>query len=220
MCDNSRVILPLNCLISYCPNFGVKLTPLIDLLVEIGCMHGRYLNWAIQHQKRYIGLDIVTRYIESGRSTVVKLALPSEAYQFILGRAEEVSKIVHPNEYGILPNRCLLWFPFNSFGNTENSLLVLQELKRANLPFCISSYQTTERATSSREQYYCACGYRNIQVAKNEQGICFFSPDGLRSMAYHPEYLQHLCVLCGLQITTTLFARIGVAYQGHVQASI
>ncbi len=194
--------------------------PSVDLLVEIGCMHGRYLEWTIRHQKRYLGIDIVQRYLEIGRNTVAQLALPGEIYQFILGGAEAVSKLVHPNEYGVPAQRCLLWFPFNSFGNIENPLLVLQELKRAGLPFLISSYQTTAKATASRERYYRACGYRTIRVVKDNRGVCFLSSDGLRSMAYDPRYIQRLGTACGLQITGKPFAQIGMVYESSVQSSV
>lgn len=190
-------------------------TPFVDLLVEIGCMHGRYLEWAVQRQKRYIGLDIVQRYLEAGRNAVTKRALPGEMYRFILGGAEDVSKLVHPSEYGVPAERCLLWFPFNSFGNTKDPLLVLHELKRAGLPFLISSYQTTAEATVSREQYYRACGYRNIRIVEDSNGVCFRSSDGLRSMAYHPQHLQHLGAFCGLQITKKPFSQIGVVYENN-----
>jgi hypothetical protein len=35
-----------------------------DVLVEIGCMHGRALDWSLAHGKRYVGIDITPRYIK------------------------------------------------------------------------------------------------------------------------------------------------------------
>ena len=35
-----------------------------ETLVEVGCMNGRYLDLAVESKKKYIGVDIVSRYID------------------------------------------------------------------------------------------------------------------------------------------------------------
>jgi len=185
--------------------------PSFDLLVEVGCMQGRYLGWAVKHKKRYIGIDIVNRYIEDGRKALFKLGLASQSYQFILGGAEHVDKI-DLKQYRVEKNRSILFFPFNSFGNIPNPLPVIKKLKETNLPFLISTYQTISEATSWRKQYYQNCGYKKITIINDEQGICFTSSDGLRSIAYHPEFLLNLFYANGISAQATNFCELGVMY--------
>jgi hypothetical protein len=171
-----------------------------DLLIEVGCMHGLYLDWAIAHKKYYIGIDIVERYIETGRRTVARLGLSNDIYQFIVGDAEDLADVISQQQVPVAHDRCLLFFPFNSFGNMQDAERVITSLKRCEMPFYISSYQTTQFATDCRHEYYTLCGYKDVHYFPTEKGICFLSSDGLHSMAYYPGYLKSLCEVHGLTI--------------------
>lgn len=175
-------------------------------------MYGRYLRWAIEQGKCYLGLDIVPRYVEAGRKTVIKLGLSPQHYQFVLGGAEEIAKLVKPKQLLVEPQRCLLLFPFNSFGNILNPSPVVTGLRESGLPFLISSYSTTAEATACREQYYRNCGYHELHLFEDERGVHFVSPDGLHSIAFHLKYLQKLCAVNGITVEAVPFSKIGVAY--------
>jgi hypothetical protein len=164
-----------------------------DLLIEVGCANGRYLDWAIAHNKRYIGIDFVEHYIRAGQQRVLERRLSSEKYQFIVGDGEKLSEVIEPNALGITAERCLVLFPFNSFGNMQRLLDILTSLQKIGLPFLISSYLTNRYATACRLEYYQRCGYRDLQIRHTQEGICFTSADGLYSLAYHPAYLCRLC---------------------------
>src|SRR5712691_11754913 len=127
-----------------------SLSGCFDLLVEVGCMQGRYLNWAVNQSKNYIGIDIVPKYIEAGSLRVLERRLCSRSYRFTLGSAEEIASIVQPTELGMTPGRCLLLFPFNSFLNIPDTDGVLVNLAQSKIPFLVSSYLVSELATQSR----------------------------------------------------------------------
>jgi hypothetical protein len=89
---------------------------------------------------------------------------------------------------------------------------VISALRESQLPFLISSYQTTEHSTDCRWEYYARCGYKDIRMSSDEKGVCFSSSDGLQSIAYHPEYMHNVCNDHGLAVTAISFSTIGLAY--------
>jgi len=183
-----------------------------DLLIEVGCMYGRFLKWAVENSKCYLGIDVVERYIENGKKTVLDSRLDSTKYRFILGGAENIAELVKPDEWSIKLNRCILFFPFNSFGNINEPLAVIRSIKKSGLPFLISTYGTDQETNRCREQYYRNCGYSEIVSVQDEKGVRFVSPDGLSTIAYHPDYLQKIFILSSLEVTIVHFSRIGVAF--------
>lgn len=183
-----------------------------DLLVEVGCMDGRYLDWAIRRRKRYIGIDIISRHIQSGRRRVAERGESPERYRFVRGDAEEVAALVEPEQFEVSRERSLVLFPFNIFGAVTSAGRVLASLRQSKLPFLISSYQTTEYATSCRLRYYSNCGCRGIRILKDDKGVCFTTENGLQTTAYHPLYLQKLCGDYGLAITPVAWGDINMVY--------
>jgi len=179
------------------------------LLIEIGCMHGRYLEWAIERGKSYVGIDIVSRFIKEGRRRIAELRLPVDC-QFIEGAAEDIPTLIPVKR--LRNKKCLLFFPFNSFGNMEDAGPVISAIKMSGLPFLISSYQTTAGANARREEYYRRCGYRNIRCSTNDKGVCFCSDDGLRTIAYHPTYIKKICKRQNLVVKSMPFSFLGMAY--------
>ena len=183
-----------------------------DLLVEVGSMYGRYLKWAIENGKRYFGIDVVERYIEAGKKVVLDSQLDPIEYRFVLGKAENIAELVKPDELGVKPNQCILFFPFNSFGNMDDPLAVIRGIRKSGLPFLISTYGTSKEINICREKYYRNCGYSEIISIQDEKGVRFVSPDGLSSIAYHPNYLQNLLINNGLKTTVIPFSKIGIAF--------
>jgi len=183
-----------------------------DLLVEVGSMYGRYLKWAVENGKRYFGIDVVERYIEAGRKIVLDSQLDPARYRFVLSGAENVAELVITHEWSIKPNRCILFFPFNSFGNMNDPLTVIRGVRKSGLPFLISTYGTSKEINICREKYYRNCGYSEIVGIEDEKGVRFVSPDGLSTIAYHPDYLQEIFTVNSLKAVIVHFSQIGVAY--------
>lgn len=188
------------------------LADLFDLLIEVGSMYGRYLKWAVENGKCYLGIDIVPRYIETGRKIISDLQLDRNKYRFVLGGAENTTDLVKPKEWNVKPQECLLYFPFNSFGNMEDPLLIVKNIKKSGLPFLISTYGTDQETNVCREQYYRNCGYSEIISVQDEKGVRFVSPEGLSTIAYHPDYLQQIFSISSLKVAIVHFSQIGVAF--------
>lgn len=182
----------------------------IDVLIEVGCMHGRYLNWTIENNKHYIGIDRVDDYINQGQQLLLNQGLSFKKYQFIKGDARELSTLIHPlKSTGV---RAMILFPFNCFGNIIDFQRVITNLEECSFSFIISSYQTSQDATLCRYEYYHACGYSQLQISHDEDGVCITSAEGLHSMAYQPEFLQRAFHKHGLHIQTIPFSLLGIAY--------
>ncbi len=183
-----------------------------DLLVEVGCMQGRYLEWSIAHSKRYVGIDLVTRYIEAGIERAHELGLSASTCQFVVGDAEKLDDIVTPELLGNKQSKALLFFPFNSFGNIESYSAVIGSIKRCASPFCISTYTTSPLSLMTRLNYFSACQYAGLNVRDDNQGTLFSTKSGLHSMAYHPHFLLSELAQANLAAETIQFAQIGIAY--------
>lgn len=183
----------------------------VDVLVEVGCMDGRNLGWAVAHGKRYIGVDQVQRHIQTARRTAEERGLREHAH-FVTGDARRINTVVQPALRDLAGARALLFFPFNSFGNMPGPTRALRSIRASGLPFFISSYQPTALATACRASYYQRCGYRALAVSEDERGVWFTSPEGLRSVAYDPHYLLGLCTASGLNAAPIAWAKINQAY--------
>ncbi|HKV92562.1 MAG TPA: hypothetical protein VJW20_08450 [Candidatus Angelobacter sp.] len=187
------------------------LAPSMLGLVEVGCMHGRYLQWAIENRKRYFGVDVIHRYIQNGRRTIARRCLPVADYQFLLGGVEQLSTVVKDPHVHANPRQYLMLFPFNSFGNMDYPEEVIKSLKSVNLQFVISSYQTTEYATSARAEYYALCGYEDLRIIRDNHKVGVTSSEGLRSYAFNPTYLMRRFRESKIPVVLVPFVDIGMA---------
>lgn len=188
------------------------LGPSFELLVEVGCMYGRHLGWAVANGKSYLGIDVVKRYVDEGRRVVSEKALSPMRHRFICGAAEDLPLIMLAEGVAAMASNCLLFFPFNSFGNMAAPLPILRSIGGTRAPFLISSYLTTAEASACRANYYELCGYNNVRETTGDDGVLFTSEDGLRSIAYHPGYLSRLAVECSLEMKFRQFSTVGIAY--------
>jgi len=191
-----------------------SLLPAMGLLIEVGCMHGRYLDWAIAKGISYLGIDVVPRYIEEGKARLRSLGLLDSSYRLCLGDARELASVMDQEQFAIAPGRSLMLFPFNSFGNMVEHERVIQSLARAERPFFISSYETDAFAIACRKKYYEGCGYSKVQAQSDDQGVRFSSPEGLETVAYHKDYLLKLLRRTGITAQSFRFGMIGRGYIG------
>ncbi|HEX2211179.1 MAG TPA: class I SAM-dependent methyltransferase [Longimicrobium sp.] len=183
----------------------------VDVLVEVGCMDGRNLGWAVAHGKRYLGVDLVQRHIATARRAAEERGLCDDV-RFVAGDARRIDTVVEPALRDLAGARALLFFPFNSFGTMPGPSRALRSIHASGLPFFISSYQPTALATACRASYYQRCGYRALAVSEDARGVWFTSPEGLRSVAYDPRYLLGLCTASGLSAAPVSWAKINQAY--------
>lgn len=190
----------------------MKVKDSFDTLVEVGCMQGRFLDWAVSYGKHYLGIDVVSRYIEIGQQEIASRSLPNNQYQCILGDAKDLPMVVKVALGHADTSSCLAFFPFNAIGNMPEVVSVLRALKQGKFRFLITAYQTTKLAIEVRKRYYQQCGYQGIATGRHEEGICFTSWDGLCTWAYHPQYLEQLVLRLSLPTVAIPFAEIGMVY--------
>jgi hypothetical protein len=183
----------------------------VDTLIEVGCMEGRWLEWAMEMRKRYVGIDVVSRYIQECLSRIARMNLSSDQCQCMLGSATDLESLKSCWSSSVHP---LVFFPFNSFGNMEDPCAVIESLRKSGMPFLVSSYDTSAYATACRLEYYANCQYGDLQCVENDRGVLFHSPDGLHSFAYHEDFLLHEFRKRGLGVEVIVFANIGKMYRG------
>jgi hypothetical protein len=183
------------------------------LVIEAGCMNGRYLKWVLERDKYYIGMDIVGRYITEAKEKAALLNLDPTKYEFICEGAEKVHTILVKTKINKLKeDEVLIFFPFNSFGNIENIEEVFVSLKNAKMNFFISSYKTDKFSIERRKKYYRNCGYKDIILLEEDNGIRFKSREGLNTVAYFSDWLIQEFSRIGIKIKTYNLNKIGIAF--------
>jgi len=183
-----------------------------DVLVEIGCMDGRYLEWSLAHGKKYLGVDIVSRYVTEGKRRLKKYGLSEPDYQIEICSAENIGQFFKgkgSNNGG----QMLLLCPFNSFGNMKDPKAVISSLGLVDQTFLICSYGTDDRSNAVRLNYYRSCGYRQIRLERSSEGVRFISEEGLDTIAYHPRYVLIMCRRQGIKVRVEISGGIGVFYR-------
>lgn len=185
-----------------------------DLLVEIGCMDGRYLDWAVGQDKRYLGIDIVDRYVKMGRNKLLSRGSPLTRCRIEICDATVVHELPFRNGWLTVQDRALIVFPFNSFGNMKKPDEVLGSVSKTQKPFLICSYLVDDLANKVRLQYYNNCGYGQIKCLTDDRGVRFVSDDGLDTIAYYPAYLEQLCEENRVFVEMVPISSIGVGYHG------
>jgi hypothetical protein len=185
-----------------------------NLFVEIGCVKGRHLKWALNKGKYYVGIDIVDRHILDATKQASSLNLDSNQYKFICGRAENFHTILNNlSNTNYTPTRnSLTYFPFNILGNIENFNRLIMNLKDSNVNFYMSSFKTDEFSTKVRKKYYTQCGCSNLIEIQDDTGIRFKSQEGLDTIAYFPDWLNKRFLDIGIKIKVYELSKIGVAY--------
>lgn len=183
-----------------------------DLLFEVGCMEGRYLDVALSENKKYYGIDVVERYVEMGQEILSKKELPANDFTIKIADAASLDEIFIKNNL----SKALIVFPFNSFGNMVNMKDVIKSLATAKRSFLIFTYATDEFSNNARLDYYKNCGYKDIECEEDAKGIRFFSDQGLNTIAYKENYIKTEFNNLGVSIVRVNFANIGLVYKGFL----
>ncbi|QDV48486.1 class I SAM-dependent methyltransferase [Gimesia fumaroli] len=181
-------------------------------LVEVGCMFGRYLTWCLDSDIQYVGIDVIQRYIEMGEKRVFDEKIHRERVSFIQSDAV----YLHNLDLG---SECVLFFPFNSFGNMDDYQRVLLSLYKSNLKYIICSYDIGEEANSIRREYYLKCGFSDVTLLSEKRGVKFKSKYGLKSWAYNPDYIIKIMSDIGIKSNYKMFGKIGIGYYSENLAS-
>jgi len=175
------------------------LAPRIDRLVEVGCMDGRYLELAVRHGARYVGVDLVTRHVEAARLRARGLGLDEPAVVFRQGDAQRLGPTLS-GLAGRPGGRDLVVLPFGLFGALPDVDEAAAGLAELGWPFFLSLYRPTERMTAARRQYYVRCGYDGIRVVRDHRGVWLTTAAGLRVAAYDTAFLRDLWLRHGLAV--------------------
>lgn len=184
-----------------------------DVLVEVGCMWGRNADLALRSGKRYVGIDIVESYVDAANRDFRTRRLDERASAVLLDAAD-LPALVGSGHVGE-SERCLVFLPFNSFGNMADPVAVMSALAAFGSDFLISTYGTDADATGERERYYRMCAYAGIEVRSGPSGVRFVAPSGLDTIAYHPAEMRKMGEEAGLSIRGERFAGIGVLFSGR-----
>lgn len=182
-----------------------------DTLIEVGCGYGRYLEWALERQLRYEGIDLVPWLVEMGQGFVAEIRLSKpEAHCEIRRMSAQYMHQVLSDADTLAP---LIFFPFNCFGSLADPQLVLESLSQCKGDLFISTFQCHEQATAARKDYYEKCGASVCKVETTEQGRIIESEDGLVSIAYSEKHILESLASHGFVVCNAIpLTEIGIGY--------
>jgi hypothetical protein len=183
-----------------------------SLLVEVGCMSGRYVDWAHAHGCRYLGIDVVERFVQVGNKRLQQMHLPDDQFRIILVGAQNVSQAVRATFPQARVEDILCLYPFNSIGNMMSVQAPLASLAELGSSFFVSSYQTSPAANRIRLTYYHQAGYLDVRSHEIIAGVLFSSSDGLHTIAYHPDLMLQVMHEHGLRAKLIPFQDLGASY--------
>lgn len=183
--------------------FVQGLVALFDVVIEAGCADGRYHNEVTAAGRQYTGIDTDWNFIKSA-------GIQHPESIFIWG---DVQLAAH----GLIqalppPARKLLLFPFNLFGTLQQPEALLRQLSESDTGIAILGYDTSEKATKARRNYYRAAGFIKLCQKRSAMGIGFCSGSCLHSMAYEEGYLIAMGKSCGLQLKAQRFGAFGKVF--------
>lgn len=180
------------------------------LLVEVGCMDGRYLNWAVARNIRYLGIDVVPSYVRSAREKIDSMGLDISRYRVVCASAENIHDIICSC---CLPqDQIMVLFPFNCFGNMDDIRSVVRSISMTNANFLISTYKTDKFASHERFKYYTNCKYKNLRRIKHLFGVRFVSDEGMDTTSYDSRFLMRLFGSYGIDVKVESIGDIGIGY--------
>lgn len=194
--------------LSFFDEFVIKKNGRYTALFEVGCGKARNMHFALNHKLYYYGIDFVADDIEQAKKIISKNNLQSRAhvscmsvFDFNIGN-NIINKLHTP----------LCIFPFNSLGNMGNTLLILKEFYKCGYDILVTSYRIDEYAIGVRRSYFEKCGYRELKFSQDESGITFTSEEGLKSVAFDPDYFLALCASVDYRVKHTMIGEIGIVY--------
>jgi len=154
-------------------------------LIEVGCMEGRSIYLAKSHQISYCGIDIVKRYIEKANIAIRESKIEKHGRAILLSAYDLNSDIIPE----LLDQSCLIYFPFNCFGNIPDFNRLRNVICNINANIFISTYQTNVYAHKVRSDYYKKSGYSEIKCNATDEEVRFSSKENLNTTAYELNFL-------------------------------
>jgi len=177
-------------------------------LVEIGCMDGRFLDWAVKNNKNYIGLDIEDAYIDKANIKLRHIKKSENFYKFCLCDAKKLFKCTCLE--GL--QNALFFFPFNSFGNINSPFLTISNFLKLKSSFFISGYKTDKDTNLIRKEYYSNCKYLELQQCNTTIGTLFKAKEGLCTYSYHLKYISYIFHILDIDYREIYYSKIGLGY--------
>lgn len=171
-------------------------------VMELGCSDGRHTDTVIKHEKQYLGIDNVSRYID-----VAKAKHTSPSAIFICDDIQHFKKYLP-----LIDNKVLVVFPFNIIGNLPDAEQVLAETLQSAAGIIIFTYRTDFHTQSVRADYYNSAGFEDITCITNKEGVRFTDNRGLNTIAYSEDWFREVFSEHYHHCHTTNFGNIGVAY--------
>ncbi|MDD4614902.1 MAG: class I SAM-dependent methyltransferase [Caldisericia bacterium] len=174
-------------------------------MIEVGCMNGRNLEIANELKIKYLGIDIVERFVKEANKKIDTLNLDAIA---IRCDAKCLNKI--KNHFS---KHFLAIFPFNSFGNIQDPQKVLNSTYKNKLDTLILTYKTDIKTTKIRKKYLENTLFEKIKKRSSKKGVLFTSNKGLFSYAYSAEEIIKMGKVAGYKKTKNInFSKIGKGY--------
>ena len=154
-----------------------------DCIVEVGCHAGHNSSWLSELCTHYVGVDINEAAIAHANQT---RRIPGKT-EFFCTAVEDLIPLLSGGKY---PQRKVVLFPFNLFGNFIDVERLLKTLDIKGVDVAMSNFNTKSATTLGRYKYYVNCfGKSAIRVYDAEQGVLFKAGQCFQSIAFNPDYL-------------------------------
>jgi len=179
-----------------------------EVIVECGCMNGRNFELISSFGRKYIGVDIIDRYIHEAQ----KKYQNSKKCLFICGDIINISHILHDRGIPVSDSMVLI-FPFNSFGNVLDAQRTLKVLLKDGFNVAIFTYKIDEHTNSVRVDYYNKSGFNSLKKEMSSDVVRFYSSNGLNSKAYSKDWFSENAKGSKYHFNSVYFSNIGVLYK-------
>jgi hypothetical protein len=157
-----------------------------DCIVEVGCHAGHNSSWLSELCTHYIGVDINEAAISHANQ---KRRIAGKVEFF----CEPVENLISLLSEGNYPERKVVLFPFNLFGNFIDVERLLKTLDIKGVDLVMSNFNTMSATTLGRYKYYVNCfGKSVIRVYDAEQGVLFKAGQCFQSIAFDSNYLTKI----------------------------
>jgi SAM-dependent methyltransferase len=178
------------------------------VLVDVGCSAGRYLDLAIELGIEYLGVDISSSLVARGRLRVERRGISSNLYRFVIGDAGGLSRVLVGAGLGIHSRDTIIIFGFSALSALDDLESVAESLRRLDMPFAATLYETTAAATAMRLDYYRHCGLEPVTIERDDRGVWLCTAD-YRTLAPWRSYLIELFQRHGLSVRIEPMSELG-----------
>ena len=183
------------------------------ILVEVGCGSMENVALAINNNLKYLGVDFTAPRIIEAKERIRQQKMEGVSVQHLDIVNFNESELAH-----LSTERAVFMFPFNLLGNIAPIVKFMARFNHFGHDMLLSIYKTDEETNAIRLSYYKNCGYTNIRMIKNDQGVVFSSKEGLYTIAYDQDYLVNLLNAVGFTVNVFSSNRLGVVL--HAMSSV